>query len=247
MIAILCICIFWRRKKKNRKNLKCEESKPSCTGVPRQGPASSGSQTPDTGSPYFLLLVMVAAGPTATSFCAGGDPGPSHLPLPEEMGASTSGTSATTEKTLSALQLELEDLSVPPTLPLFQKNADDPEVQAFLESLLESIRSCGSCQERNAFITEHLRKVQNDYGLLNTIADPITRERVKEIIIGQLDSLKLLQRTCNEIEDLKDQQRQLFQQVLSGQHKNQCETLSRLNLKKFWLEMSLESYGRRPR
>uniref|UniRef100_A0A803LQP5 Uncharacterized protein n=1 Tax=Chenopodium quinoa TaxID=63459 RepID=A0A803LQP5_CHEQI len=85
------------RKKKNIKNLKCEESKPSCTGVPRQGPASSGSQTPDTGSPYFLLLVMVAAGPTATSFCAGGDPGPSHLPLPEEMGASTSGTSATTE------------------------------------------------------------------------------------------------------------------------------------------------------
>lgn len=62
MIAILCICIFWRRKKKNRKNLKCEESKPSCTGVPRQGPASSGSQTPDTGrrvpSPLSLSLLQ---------------------------------------------------------------------------------------------------------------------------------------------------------------------------------------------
>ena len=59
MIAILCI--FWRRKKKNRKNLKCEQSKPSCTGVPRQGPASSGSQTPDTGrrvpSPLSLSLL----------------------------------------------------------------------------------------------------------------------------------------------------------------------------------------------
>ncbi|KAL8474015.1 hypothetical protein ACS0TY_030751 [Phlomoides rotata] len=58
-------CIFWRIKK--RKNEKCEESKPSCTGVPRQGPASSGSQRPDTDrrvpsplslsllQPYFLM------------------------------------------------------------------------------------------------------------------------------------------------------------------------------------------------
>jgi len=51
-ILIICISVialislFWRIKK--RKNAKCEESKPSCTGVPRQGPASSGSQTPDT-------------------------------------------------------------------------------------------------------------------------------------------------------------------------------------------------------
>lgn len=64
-IGILLIVVFsislllWRRK---RKNFKCEESKPSCTGVPRQGPASSGSQTPDTGrrvpSPLSLSLLQ---------------------------------------------------------------------------------------------------------------------------------------------------------------------------------------------
>ncbi|KAL6513793.1 ATP synthase subunit H protein (Va0H) (atp6H) (Atp6v0e) [Orobanche minor] len=61
-IAIICIFIFWRIKNKKRKNEKCEESKPSCTGVPRQGPASSGSQTPDTDrrvpSPLSLSLLQ---------------------------------------------------------------------------------------------------------------------------------------------------------------------------------------------
>ncbi|KAL6520073.1 ATP synthase subunit H protein (Va0H) (atp6H) (Atp6v0e) [Orobanche hederae] len=46
-------CIFWLNKK--RKNEKCEESKPSCTGVPRQGPATSGSQRPDTDRRRYEL------------------------------------------------------------------------------------------------------------------------------------------------------------------------------------------------
>ncbi|KAL6491698.1 ATP synthase subunit H protein (Va0H) (atp6H) (Atp6v0e) [Orobanche gracilis] len=60
--VIAIICLFWRIKNKKRKNEKCEESKPSCTGVPRQGPASSGSQTPDTDrrvpSPLSLSLLQ---------------------------------------------------------------------------------------------------------------------------------------------------------------------------------------------
>nr|AKQ51030.1 Cytochrome c maturation subunit C [Neobartsia pedicularoides] len=63
VIVIICILfLFWRIKNKKRKNSKCEESKPSCTGVPRQGPASSGSQTPDTDrrvpSPLSIYLLQ---------------------------------------------------------------------------------------------------------------------------------------------------------------------------------------------
>ncbi|KAL6496003.1 ATP synthase subunit H protein (Va0H) (atp6H) (Atp6v0e) [Orobanche hederae] len=51
-------CIFWLNKK--RKNEKCEESKPSCTGVPRQGPASSGSQRPDTDRRRYVIALSLS-------------------------------------------------------------------------------------------------------------------------------------------------------------------------------------------
>lgn len=104
----------------------------------------------------------------------------------------------------------------------------------------ESSQGSDSVKARNSRLLEHLEQVKRAVDAWEKTSNPTTRQEGREILLKQLDDLKLLLKQNLEIERLRSRQRELFQVVLRDQYQRLTDKESRLALENLKLRMQLE-------